>query len=280
MWGYVVGGFVAAMVVPAVVKVGSKALWQAVRPKIMGYIGEKKVDKCLRKFKGKGFAQIKDVMLPTRNGTSQIDNMLVSQQGIFVIETKNYSGRVFGDEISPKWVQISPNGFQREFPNPILQNNGHIWALQSLLGKSFSNAPFYNIVVFGDKCKVSPVRGVFKMKELKKVLKELTKGAPVLTEKEVTDIKDCIENRHIKGRTQRSQHVKYAKRTANKAKEREASEARRLRAMANKDMAMKVQNLYSDGLVGVDTAIANAEKMAAKPTQTVNNVRENFDKDR
>lgn len=280
MWGYIVGGFFAAMIVPSVVKVGSKAIWQAVRPKLMGYIGEKKVDNRLRKFKGEGFAQIKDVMLPTRNGTSQIDNILVSQQGIFVIETKYYSGHVFGDENSPKWTQFYSNGVQREFLNPIWQNNGHIRALKSLLGMSFSNVPFYNIVVFADKCKVSPVHGVVKMKELKKVFKELTQGEPVLTEKDVSAIKECIENRHIKGRSQRSQHIEYAKRTANKAKEREAAEVRRLRAEANKGMAIKVQNLYSDGLLGVDDAIAEAEKVVVKPIETVNDVMRDFERER
>lgn len=268
MWGYLIGGFFAAMIVPSVVKVGSKAIWHAVRPKLMGYIGEKKVDSCLRKFKGEGFAQIKDVMLPTRKGTSQIDNMLISQHGIFVIETKYYSGHVFGDESSPKWLQIYPSGFQREFPNPILQNNGHIWALKAMLGKSFSNVPLYNIVVFADKCKVSPVRGVVKMKGLKSVLTECTKGTPVLTEKDVADIKDCVENKHVKGRAQRLQHVEYAKRAANQAKEREMAEVLRLRAEENKDVAMKVQNLYSDGLVLVDDAIANAEKTIVKSVQT------------
>lgn len=262
MWEYVVGGFVAAMVVPAVVQVGSKAIWQAVRPKVTGNLGESMVDGCLRKFKGKEFARLRDVMLPTRNGTSQIDNLLVSRQGIFVIEVKNYAGSVYGDESSSKWVHYPPRGSNtsREFYNPIWQNNGHIRALKALLGRSFPNALYHNVVVFSDNCKVPKLPGVVKMSELKSFLKELTKGEPVLSEKDVSVIKECIENSNIKGRGQRSQHVAYAKEAANKAKEREVAEVRRLRAEANKDMAMKVQNLYSDGRLGVDDVIADAEK--------------------
>lgn len=278
MWGYVVGGFVAAMVVPAVVQVG----WQVVRPKVTGNLGESLVDGCLRKFRGNDFARAKDVMLPTRNGTSQIDNILVSRQGIFVIETKNYAGAVKGSESSSKWVHISPGKYKttREFYNPIWQNEGHIRALRSLLGRSFPNISYHNIVVFSDNCKVPGLPGVVKMSALRSVLKEQTKGEPVLTEKDVAAIKECIEKNNIKGRSQRSQHVAYAKQSANKAKEREKAEARRLRAEANKDMAMKVQNLYSDGLIGVDNAISNAEKAVVKPVQTVDDSKRNFNKER
>jgi len=282
MWGYIVGGFVAAMVVPAVVKVGSKAIWYAVRPKVTGNLGESMVDRCLRKFRGNGFARLRDVMVPARNGTSQIDNILVSQHGIFVIETKNYSGSVYGDESSAKWVQLAPGNYKepREFYNPIWQNNGHIRALRSLLEQSFpKKVPYHNIVVFSDNCMVSGLPGVVKMSELKNVLKERTKGVPVLSENDVAAIKKCIEDSNIKGRGQRLQHVAHAKATANNAKEREAAEVRRLRAEANKAMAMRVQNLYSDGLLGVDDAIAEAEKVATKSEKSVNDVKK-FDKER
>lgn len=277
MWGYIVGGFVAAMIVPAAVQVGM----QVVRPKLVGKAGESIVDRCLRKFRGSGFARAKDVMLPTRNGTSQIDNLLVSRQGIFVIETKNYAGVVKGSESSPKWVYNAPGNYKvsREFYNPIWQNNGHIRALRALLERSFPNVLYHNIVVFSDNCKVPRLPGVVKMSALKSVLKELTKGDPVLSEKDVAAIKECIENSNIKGRRRRSQHVEYARSAASKAKEREAAEARRLRVEANKEMAMKVQTLYLDGLLGIDDIISDAKKTAVEPLQTdsvksnLNNVR-------
>jgi len=42
---------------------------------------------------------------------------------------------------------------------------------------------------------------------------------------------------------------------------------------------MRVQNLYSDGLLGVDDAIAEAEKVATKSEKSVNDVKK-FDKER
>ena len=84
----IVGGVLVAIFVPAAIQVG----WRLIKPKLRGNAGESKVERCLRKFKGPGFARTKDIMLPTRGKTSQIDNLLVSRYGIFVIEAKNYDG--------------------------------------------------------------------------------------------------------------------------------------------------------------------------------------------
>jgi len=53
----------------------------------------------------KQYQLLKNITLQTDDGTTQIDHIIVSQYGIFVIETKNYKGWIFGDEYSKTWTQ-------------------------------------------------------------------------------------------------------------------------------------------------------------------------------
>lgn len=68
-------------------------------PKNIGKFGETRVAIRLDLFP-KGYITINDVLLPTKRGTTQIDHLVISQYGIFVIETKNYKGWISGHENS------------------------------------------------------------------------------------------------------------------------------------------------------------------------------------
>ncbi len=46
------------------------------------------------------------VIVPTRNGTTQIDHLLVSPYGVFIVETKNIKGWIFGSDNQSKWTQL------------------------------------------------------------------------------------------------------------------------------------------------------------------------------
>lgn len=71
--------------------------------------------------------------LPTPDGTTQVDHVIVSRFGVFVIETKNHKGWVFGEERSRKWAQvIYRNKYQ--FLNPLRQNYKHLKAVQEVTG--------------------------------------------------------------------------------------------------------------------------------------------------
>ena len=72
------------------------------------------------------------ITLPTHNGTTQIDHILVSRFGVFVIETKDYSGWIFAGPSQKKWTQIFYRARFR-FQNPLQQNNGHVAVVRKLL---------------------------------------------------------------------------------------------------------------------------------------------------
>ena len=76
-----------------------------------------------------------DVTLSTNGGTTQIDHVFVSVFGVFVVETKNMGGWIFGSERDKTWTQIFPGGKKVRFMNPLRQNYGHVRALADALAK-------------------------------------------------------------------------------------------------------------------------------------------------
>lgn len=97
--------------------------------------------------------------LPKDDGiTTEIDVILIHSTGIFVIESKNYSGWIFGSETSKTWTQILPRGkgkSQRErFYNPIMQNNTHIKCLKKMVG---NNVSIYSVIAFSDRCTLKDI---------------------------------------------------------------------------------------------------------------------------
>lgn len=75
---------------------------------------------------------IHNVTLPTPDGTTQIDHIFVSQFGIFVVETKNMKGWIFGSEKQAQWTQSIYRKKYR-FQNPLRQNYKHVKALEATL---------------------------------------------------------------------------------------------------------------------------------------------------
>jgi len=97
------------------------------------------------------YRRIHNLILPAKGGTTQIDHVLVSVFGIFVIETKNMSGWIFGNERSPKWTQ-SIYGKKFQFQNPLHQNYRHTKALEEFL--NLPESCFHPIVFFIGECEL------------------------------------------------------------------------------------------------------------------------------
>lgn len=130
-----------------------------------GIIGEYKVNSLLeRRLDKKNYKLIKDVLLPTEDGTTQIDHIVVSKYGIFVIETKNISNWIFANN-GRFWTQkIFKKNYT--FQNPLHQNYKHIKTLEELLG--CEENIFSNTIVFSGDCEFKtdvPV-GVVKVNKL------------------------------------------------------------------------------------------------------------------
>lgn len=239
MWGYIVGGLMAAVVVPGTFR----ALKEFLHPKISGARGEAAVDRKLRKFKGGGFSRSRDIMLPAPGKTAQIDNILVSRHGIFVIEMKNYTGSVRGTARESQWVHVFKKGRgQREFLNPIWQNEKHIEALHRCLKNKYPNIPYYNLAVFGNKCLPPRLPGVCNLRDMNKIISEKMAGEPVLSCEDVSAIQKIIEERNITDKNRRLQHISDARHTAKVNNARESYDARRVEAKQHQQAVAMLKN--------------------------------------
>jgi hypothetical protein len=114
------------------------------------------------------------VTLKLQDGTTQIDHILVSKFGVFVIETKDYRGWIFGDPNQPKWTQVF-FWLRFKFQNPIFQNNRHVRAVQDLLDFLPATAIKSVVVFTGDaKFKTAIPPGVFYASEVAAYLRNAT----------------------------------------------------------------------------------------------------------
>lgn len=124
------------------------AVWEA-SPARKGARGERAVHGLLRQsLHPSEYAILRDVTLPYEGGTTQIDHVVVSRFGIFVIETNSLAGWIYGSEWDSHWTQ-SFGHFRVEFQNPLRQNQRHLRALQGLLGLRATK--FHSLVVFTGK---------------------------------------------------------------------------------------------------------------------------------
>ena len=88
-----------------------------------GFLGETVINVAMwLKLEKDVYHRLNGITLPRANGGStQIDHIIVSVYGIFVIETKNYKGWIYGSEKQKQWTQSFPNGSKFKFQNPLRQ---------------------------------------------------------------------------------------------------------------------------------------------------------------
>ena len=133
---------------------------------------------------------IKNVTLPTEDGTTQIDHIIVSKFGVFVVETKNMKGWIFGSPNQKTWTQKIYK-HSSKFQNPLHQNYKHTKTLQSLLG--LSDEQLFSVVVFvGDSTfKTDMPENVTYGKGYIRYIK--SKHTPLLTDSQVKDVTNKIK---------------------------------------------------------------------------------------
>lgn len=120
-----------------------------------GRLGEYHTYLHLKKYEQAGSKFLFNVYVPKEDGqTTEIDVLMLTTKGIFVFESKNYSGWILGNENQKNWYQTLPVGKGRKssketFLNPIMQNRLHIKSLKTFLGK---DVPMHSVVVFSNRC--------------------------------------------------------------------------------------------------------------------------------
>lgn len=145
---------------------------------IKGKVGEIQVDSTLNPYLfGKvKHRQINNLTIVDSNGQShQIDHIEIRENGIFCIETKNYSGLIFGSEYKRKWTQCLRRGERNYFYSPIKQNNTHIYHLKKILGNKYN---INSVIVFTqNNADNINIRNVINLCDLKNYLYQFNDGS-------------------------------------------------------------------------------------------------------
>ena len=112
-----------------------------------GEVGEENVAKGLKQLLStEDYIVFNNLILPSCGGTTQIDHVIVSRFGIFVVETKNMQGWILMDDKYVEWIQMVDKHRTTEFQNPLRQNFKHIKAVQKLF--KIKENQIHNLVVF------------------------------------------------------------------------------------------------------------------------------------
>lgn len=174
-----------------------------------GNRGEVLVSNLLHRLNPAHYKILNDLLLPSQgnSSTTQIDHVVVSNFGIFCIETKAYAGWIFGSANQKNWTQVIYHNKER-FYNPIRQNYAHVKAIQDLVWEKIPKAPVFSLVVFtkAEKLEISGTDSVIFARDLQSKIEGYSN--PVLTESEFNGICELLKNADIQDRKIRKLHNK------------------------------------------------------------------------
>lgn len=183
---------------------------------VKGYIGERLVIKKLNKLNKKKYKVINNLLIKTSKGSTQIDHIVISRYGMFIIETKNYKGIIRGSEYDDNWMQILFNK-KEILRNPIKQNNGHIKAIKDVV-REVKYKNIKSIIVFTRraKLKVNTETIVTYYNKVNRLIKKNKNKE--FTEEEVNYIYEKLNELNVDSFKERKVHVKNVRRNLKDAK--------------------------------------------------------------
>lgn len=179
------------------------------RPVIRGQAGEANVAARLKSLPKSEYTVFNDLLIQRGEYSSQIDHVVVSKYGVFVIETKNYKGWIYGGEYSEYWIQ-NIWGNKYELYNPILQNQGHVKALKAYLG--VRNFPFIPVVAFSSRgtVKVNTKENfVVYFSEITRFIK--TQKIVLLSDEDIRTVVDKLQKLPKYKRKDKRKHIEQVK---------------------------------------------------------------------
>ncbi|MBP3857190.1 MAG: NERD domain-containing protein [Ruminiclostridium sp.] len=186
----------------------------------VGCLGEYMCYKYLADYENTGARFLFNVYIPRDDTTTEIDVLMIHHTGLYVLESKNYDGWIFGTDTNTNWIQSLPQGhksIKKKFYNPIMQNNTHIKYLKKQVGES---VPCHNIVVFSERCTLKSITikpdaeyKVIQRNNLRQTVDEMTSRQPVLSPEQIeaifnqlypyTQVKEEVKQAHIQQINQR-----------------------------------------------------------------------------
>ena len=174
-------------------------------PRIHGSLGEYSVSRVLKRLNKKDYVVYNDIYLKNNGRTSQIDHLVLSIYGIFVIETKNYKGWIFGNEKSKYWTQTLYKKKYKIF-NPIIQNWSHINSIKSLSWE-LKTQNYFPIVVFAGPAKLKKIDASTPVIKRRKLLRTIKRNRDIyITHEQLSNIDVIIREAIVSGKGVKKEH--------------------------------------------------------------------------
>jgi len=174
-----------------------------------GWMGEKETQLGMwMKLDSNTYKRFHNIIIQTKNGTTQIDHIILSQYGIFVIETKNYNGWIFGGKDQRFWTQVL-FGTKNRFQNPLHQNYKHTRALADYL--KIDHRKIHSIVFFiGDNVEL---KGDFPPNVMASGLSSYIKkfNEFLFSDTEIIRLEQCLKQLKANNTLSTRQHVQILK---------------------------------------------------------------------
>lgn len=148
-----------------------------------------------------------NLYIPTEEGTTEIDLLFICSFGIYVIESKNYSGWIFGSENSKNWTSIIYKT-KNKFLNPIWQNKKHI----KYLNKILNDVELKSLIVFSERCEFKKLNLgnsiVIKRNELKNtILKDSHNN--IYSNEQIDAFYSLLQKYSNKTEKEKREHIDY-----------------------------------------------------------------------
>ncbi|QDH79181.1 hypothetical protein FKX85_09110 [Echinicola soli] len=198
-------------------------LWKRIVAKAKGAVGEYKVSLKLRRLKKGKYLVLNDLLIKNGHSTTQIDHVVISRNGIFVIETKNYKGWIHGHQNSEYWTQTIYK-YKTKLSNPIKQNWVHVHALKKTLS-DYKSIHYYPIVVFTGDCELKNITSelpIIYLSELLRFIKRQNETT-CLSYHQMRLIRDRLNQLNLKDRKEVRGHTKYVRRRSSERRKKIAS---------------------------------------------------------
>lgn len=173
-------------------------------PKFRGFMGEFWLKLELKKLPKNKYKLLNNIMVEDEKGTHQIDHVVISKYGIFVIEMKNYYGLIIGNQYKEKWYQYLG---KRKYPfhNPMYQNYGHVKTLSIAL--NLSEELFIPITCFSNQVKLK-VTSNKPVVQVGTINRNILKYTEEIITCDLNELSLKIENMNILYKAKRKEHVK------------------------------------------------------------------------
>jgi len=180
-------------------------------PYLIGRFGEKFVTKKLLKLDPAHYKVLDDLLLPFNGNlnATQIDHIVVSNYGIFCIETKSYKGWIFGNANDKYWTQVIYKRKER-FYNPLWQNYAHTKAIEELVKSRYPKARIFSFVIFpnaeNEKLEISGTDSVGYARDIIRKIEDYK--IQIFTDVERDEIYNILASANIQDKESRKLHNK------------------------------------------------------------------------